>query len=289
MGSCWKCNAQVTLQENQVNCDSCSSLIRYWCNSCTEPFDVLDSKEMKRLRECNICGFFVCPNCSVCYDGCEKYDWQKDILRILSEDIPIGKYPSLPNKVWQIVQYIENIKSSRERKTCHNGVPISYSKSRIKQLWAKVEGFKVKNIKDREEFLKRIDDATNLPLGTEITIENIREDGNYGQEYRDALNFLVCLGKFQIKWLKNKEDKDYCVFKRINNLKCPYLLNESVIINFCPKCKTINKDKDKKNCDRCIWSKGKNKDQSVELKRRLNNQDTCQLNRGKFNKGNGKT
>lgn len=287
-GGCWKCKSQITLKDEQVKCDKCGTLIRWWCNSCKQPFDILNKKTNKKLKECKTCGFFICPHCEVCSWICDKFKWQKEILNILKKDIPIGQFPSLPQRVNEIVEYIELIKTSKERKTCPQGVPISYSKGRIKNLWAKIEGFKIKNENDRKKFIERIDKVTELQIGTEITISKIREDGNYGQEYRDALNFLVCFGKFKIKWLKDKDNKDYCVFKREDGNKCHYLANESLIINFCPKCNKIYDDKDKKFCDVCVWGKGKCKGENIELKKRLNNCDTCQLYRGDFKKGNGK-
>lgn len=288
MGSCWNCQKQVTLQEDQTRCDNCKSVISYHCNSCAEGFNIEDKETKKRLRECKVCGYFICPNCTVCFYGCDKFNWQKEILKILSKEIPIGKYPGLPQRASEVAEFFEDVKISRERKTCPRGVPISYAKLKIKNLLSKVEGFRVKNEKDRKVFVERMDKATDMVIGTEITIGKIREDGNYGQEYRDVLNLLVCLGKFKVKWLKNKNDSDYQVFIRWDVGQCPKLSIESVVLSYCPKCKKIYEDKDKTSCDYCIWLKGINKGQSVKLKKRLNNCDTCQLYRGDFIIGNGK-
>ena len=287
-GGCWKCGKQLTLKDNQTTCDSCCEMIKWNCNSCNKTFEIVDKKTKKKLKECKICGYFICPYCGVCLWNCDKFLWQKKILEILKKDIPIGQFPTLTLRVNEIVEYVESIKTSKERKTCINNVPISYSKGRIKNLLAKVEGFRIKNENDRSKFLERIDTATKLSIGTTITINKIREDGNYGQEYRDALNLLVCLGKFKIEWLKNKDDKDYCVFVREDVGKCKYLANDDIVIRYCPKCKKIYQNRKKEFCDDCIWSKDKNIGQKVELKERLNNRDTCQLYRGNFKKGNGK-
>lgn len=288
IGGCWKCKTQLTLKDEQVKCDKCGTLIRWWCNSCKEPFDIFNKETRKKLQECKVCGYFICPHCGVCSWNCDKFKWQKEILNILKQDIPIGQFPTLSKRVEEIVNYIELIKTSHERKTCPRGIPISYSKGRIKNLLSKAEGFKIKNENDRQKFMQRIDEATEIQIGTEITINRIREDGNYGQEYRDALNLLVCLGKFKIKWLKNKDEKDYCIFVREDCDKCLYLSDEDLIINECKKCKKIYKDKNKTICDDCFWERGKNIGKNVELKKRLNSCDTCQLYRGNFRKGNGK-
>ena len=286
-GGCWKCKKQLKLTNDQTNCDNCNSLIKWNCNSCHEIFNIVDKESNKKLKECKICGYFICPYCSVCYWNCNKFEWQKQILQILKKDIPIGTFPSLTQRVDEIVEYIENIKTSIDRKVCCRNVPISYSKGRIKKLVAKVEGFRIKNIIDRDRFLQRIKDATDLPIRTDITIDKIREDGSYGQEYRDALNLLVCMGKFKINWIKKEGHKDYCVFTREDIGTCKFFNSDNLILKVCPKCKKIH-NKEKENCDICIWDKGKKIGESVKLKERLNNCDTCQMYRGNFKRGNGR-
>jgi len=287
-GGCWKCGKQLKLDDEQTNCDNCSSLIKWKCNSCHEIFEIRDKELNKKLKECKICGFFICPHCGVCYWNCDKFKWQKEILNILKKTIPIGEYPSLIHRVDEIVEYVESIKTSIDRKTCIRDVPISYSKGKIKGLAARAEGFRIKNPEDMNRFKSRIKDGTDLEIGREITVEKIREDGSYGQEYRDAFNMLVCLGKLKIKWLKNKEDKEYCVFVREECGICKFFDNDNLIVKYCPKCKKVY-NRNKLSCDNnCVWSKGKNKKEIVELKERLNNCDTCQMYRGNFKKKNGR-
>ena len=288
IGGCWKCGKQLNLTDDQTNCDNCGSIIKWNCNACSKSFEVKDKESNKKLQVCKICGYFVCPYCGVCFWNCDKFKWQKEILNILKQDIPIGQFPSLMLRVNEIVEYIESIKTSIDRKTCVRDVPISYSKGKIKSLAARAEGFRVKNETDRKRFLDRIDETTEKDIGTEITVDGIREDGSYGQEYRDALNMLVCLGKYKIKWLKNKDDKEYCVFVREECGICKHFNNDNLIIKFCPKCKKVY-NRDKLSCDNeCVWAKGKNKGELIELKERLNNCDTCQMYRGNFKKKNGK-
>jgi hypothetical protein len=287
-GGCWKCGKQLNLGDEQTNCDNCGSLIKWKCNNCNKTFEIKDKESNKKLRICKICGFFVCPHCGVCHYSCDKFKWQKEILNILKQDIPIGQFPTLIQRVDEIVEYVESIKTSIERKTCIRDVPISYSKGKIKSLAARADGFRIKNKQDMIRFKERLKDATDLEIGTEITVEKIREDGSYGQEYRDALNMLVCLGKFKIKWLKNKEDKEYCVFVREDCGGCEYFNIDNLVVKYCPKCKKVY-SRDKLSCDNnCIWSKGKDKGELVKLKERLNNCDTCQMYRGNFKKNNGR-
>ncbi|HKL23977.1 MAG TPA: hypothetical protein VJ912_01445 [Candidatus Nanoarchaeia archaeon] len=284
MGTCWNCETELSLQENQTKCDNCGQVVYYKCNACKEEFLVEDKESKKKLEECKLCGFFKCPHCGTCYDGCKKFSWQKQILKILSQKIPLGQYPELPQLAKQITDYLENEKTSIERKNCpERNVPISYAKGRIKSLLAKFEDYRVKDSEDREAFLKRINELKRLSLGETATISTFRETGSYGQEYRDAFNLLVCLGKFEIKQEKKKDsDETYDLFVRCDKEPCPYLIKENLVISYCPKCKKIY-SKEKKYCDNCPpKTKGKNKGQLWELKKRLNNKDTCQMYRGYF-------
>ena len=77
MGTCWNCNTQITLGEKRTNCDNCGSIIFYRCNSCSHEFEVLDKKTKKKLKECKLCGFFICSNCGVCSWSCDKYKWER--------------------------------------------------------------------------------------------------------------------------------------------------------------------------------------------------------------------
>jgi len=286
MGTCWNCQTQVTLQEGQTNCDSCKEIIFYHCNSCGEKFEIIDKKTKNKLEECKLCGYFKCPHCDVCYHGCKKYEWQKEILKILRKTIPLHQFPALPQTANEIVKYFELQKISIDRKNCaERNVPISYAKSRIKSLLAKFEGFRVKDKLDREAFLKRVDEITEKPIETILTVNETREKGSYGQEYRDAFNLLVCLGKLEIKKVKknvNGEVIEYEVFVRCEKGSCKYLAQDDLIINYCPICKKVY-PKEQIICSNCPPNKkGKNKGEQRQLKKRLNNKDTCQMYRGLF-------
>jgi len=282
MGTCWNCVTQVTLEGEQTHCDNCGEIIFYHCNSCKQKFEVIDKKSKNKLEECKLCGYFKCPHCKICYHSCKRFEWQKEILRILRVEIPINNFPKLPTLASKIVDYLESQKISIDRKSCaERGVPISYAKSRIKSLLLKFEGFRVKDTDDRDAFLKRFKEITDKEIGTKLTVTQSREKGSYGQEYRDAFNLAVCFGKFEIKKIK-KDEKEYDVFIRCEKGICKYLAKDDLIINSCPKCKKIFSKNDT-YCNICPpEKKGKNKGQSIKLKERSNNKDTCQMYRGSF-------
>jgi hypothetical protein len=280
MGTCWSCNKEVTLSKEQTKCDSCGEILFYACNSCKKEFNVENDKQ--KLQECKLCGYFFCPYCGVCSYNCKRFIWRDDIMRILAPEISFIKFPFMKSKINQIIEYIINEKTSNKRKECINHIPITYAKGRIKSLMVKLDGFRVKNIKDRDAFVKRVQELTDMPTGFKTTISNIREEGSYGQEYRDAFNLLVCLGKMQITWIPATEDKpEYALYERVDNEPCKYLSKEDLVINECKKCNTkypLNIFE----CSNCIDKKGKNKGNHTKTKKRLNNCDTCQMYRGDF-------
>lgn len=290
MGTCWNCNIQLTLGEDRTNCDNCGSIIFYNCNNCGEKFEVLDKKTKKKLKECKLCGYFICPSCKVCSWSCSKYSWEKEILKILRPEITQATHPNILEKTKAIVKYFEEERGGQERRVCtERGVLISYAKNRLKSLLAKMEGFRVKNEGDRDAFIERMNELLEKPIGTELKISEVREEGSYGQEYRDAFNLLVCLGKLQIvkKSFKiNDEKVEYDAYVRCDKPSCKLLSNEDLIINECPNPKHLGSKRFPLNvlyCPTCSpHKKGKNKGELWKLKKRLNDKDTCQMYRGSF-------
>jgi len=290
MGTCWNCNTQLSLGKDRTNCDMCGSIIYYKCNSCKEEFEVLDKKTKKKLKECKLCGYFICPSCGVCSWSCPKYEWEKEILKILRPEITQGSIPNLLEKVRNIVNYFEEEKGGKEQRVCpERKVLISYAKNRIKSLLAKAEGFRVKDEEDKDAFIQRLDEVTEKEIGVELKISEVREDGSYGQEYRDAFNLLVCLGKLNIikkSFEKDGEIIEYDSYIRCEKGKCNLLAKDNLILN---ECKNPNHIGNRRfplkltHCPSCpIHSSGKNKGQQWELKKRLNDKDVCQLYRGSF-------
>ena len=260
-GGCWNCGVQFKLEEKETRCDNCGELIRWCCNGCHKIFDIVDKKTKDKLPICKLCGYFICPHCGQCSSTCKKWLWIDDTLKILREEIPIGQYPKLPQKAREIVENLINKKISIDRKNCpERNVPVSYAKGRIKSLLAKFEGFRVKNKDDQSVFIKRMNELEALELGSLSTVTATRENGTYGQEYRDAFNLLVCLGKFKIEKRNkpNSEDK-YDAFIRCENEPCKFLGRDDLIITYCETCKKQFK-KGTLVCDVCPpYKKGKNK------------------------------
>ncbi len=290
MGSCWNCNTEITLGEERTKCDVCGNVIFYRCNNCKEEFKVLDKETKKKLRECKICGYFICPHCSICSLNCNKYEWEREILKILRPEITQGNQPTLLDKVKKIRKYFEYEKGGKENRVCsERGVLISYAKNRIKSLLAKSEGFRVKDGEDKNAFIKRIEEITAKELNTELKISEVREDGSYGQEYRDAFNLLVCLGKLKIvkkSFEKDGEIRKYDSYIRCEKEPCHLLSKDDLIINECKNQKHIGNKRFPLNATHCptckTYQKGKDKGKLRKLKRRPNDKDSCQLYRGIF-------
>jgi hypothetical protein len=136
------------------------------------------------------------------------------------------------------------------------------------------------------KFISRLIEVTDKNIGEILIINNLRERGSYGQEYRDVFNMAICYGKLKIEKIKKSidgEDVEIIVYKRVENGYCRYLDVKNLIIKYCPLCKT-SYDLDKEYCNKeeCLMKTGKNKGQQRKLKLKISNKDICQLNRGDF-------
>lgn len=282
-GGCWNCGSHINLKNGETTCGYCDAEIAFPCNNCHKTFFVKDKKTEKQRKMCRVCGYFICPFCNVCKFDCQKFTWKTEIFKILKKTIPIGQFSTLSKSVDEIVEYIEGIKISIDKKSCHRGVPISYGKGKIKKLLKRIKGFQTKNENDKLKFNERLTEATNKEIGNVLTVTKIRENGSYGQEFRDALNLLVCMGKYKITNVKN-EDKEYSLFERGAFSKCQYFDPDKVFRKQCTKCKTKYSN-DVDNCiNKCVWKKGKNIGERAELKRCVTNCDVCQKYRMQFEK-----
>jgi hypothetical protein len=270
MGTCWNCGREVTLQEGQNKCDSCGKELFYRCWNCNGMIEVKE-----KMPTCKVCGYYYCNTCGFCGERCEKNKWYDELRKIIPQQ--------QPEIYFAILKLIENAKVSKDRKECINQIPITYAKGRIKSLFARVEGFRVKSENDKIAFVNKMNELLKKEIGFNTTITKVRENETYGQEYRDALNLMVCLGKFKISWKKMKEGdiKEYAFYERVDNLPCKYLSKEDVVINECPRCKKVY-SKEVQSCSICIFKKGKYKGFYVPTKKRMNNLDTCQMYRGDF-------
>lgn len=283
MGKCWKCETEFALGENETRCDSCGEIVGYSCHECKEPF-IVEKENKNKLKECKACGFFVCPNCGVCGDSCRKNDWATRIKQIVPTIIK--------EELTELLNYIEEIKLSKEQKNCPFGIPISYGKGstdkgsgRIKSILAKTEGFRVRNNLDQEKFKERLEEIKDMDFDETFTISDKREDGAYGQEYRDVCNLSVCLGELEVFWKLNKKGEKYALFKRVDGNHCVHLNTEDLVITKCPKCNTkYSREQERCRKDECVYKKGEEKGQARKLIQKLSNKDVCQLRRGEFTK-----
>lgn len=285
MGTCWNCGKQVTLNKEEVKCDSCGEILNYRCHWCKEWFSVLDETTNQKRKECKVCGFFYCPYCNVCGNNCQTKEWKDIINEILSKEI------TLEQKSNKIIELIEEIKLNREQKSCFKGVPISYAKSRIKRCIVKMKGFRVKDDEDMNKFIERYNIVMDKPIGEILSVNKSREKGSYGQEFRDVFNFAICRGKLKkLKIMKiiDGEEIELICYKRVEEGDCPYLDMKDLIIKVCEnnQCKIKEFPNSQTHCcnPRCNYKKGKNKGQPRKLKLKISTKDICQLNRGNFEK-----
>jgi len=290
MGKCWNCGTEVFLKEEEVSCDRCKKIVRYWCNSCKQPFDVQDKKTRKKVQECKWCRYFLCPHCNSCSPNCPKYEHSNKIKKILGNLISIDKWKELDNKIQQIIEYFEDIKFGIGKTMCEFGVPKTYAKERIKQILARMDGFKVRDIEDQKAFEKKQEEVLDEEISYEFTIGNTRDNGSYGQEYRDVFNLCVCMGtlKYEKKYFQNNKGTEigYDSWTRIEETQCPYLDIKELIVKICPKCKKVF-NRNETYCNECIYKKrGKKheKGSKFELIEKLSDNPTCRNIRN-FKKG----
>lgn len=286
MGICWNCGTQITLKEEEIKCDNCGKVINYQCNYCHKWFLIYDEKREERVKECGICGFFICPYCGTCSQDCEKLKWQIEINKILSPEISYSTFPNLQEKINSLLNLIEEIKINKEQRQCPKGVPITYAKNRIKSCIVRMLGYRTKSDKDLKAFVKRYQEIINVPIGIQLTINQSREEGSYGQEYRDIFNLAICRGKLKKQIIKKEIDgerKEIEVWRRVEDGQCPKLNTEKLLLKICSKCKKeYPLESPQEYCGCYTYTKGKNKGWHPKLKLKISNKDICQLNRGSF-------
>lgn len=275
MGTCHNCNTQVTLKDGESKCDNCKEVLRYCCHQCNNWFFIRDQNQNK-LKECKVCGFFYCPLCGICGPDCAKSIWRERLNTI---------NPKLQaTQISDVIKLLEEIKYGKENVNCLNLVPITYAKTKIKSLFARMDGFKTKSEKDTEAFKRRVMDILDKPLGWKMNVNELRENGSYGQEYRDALNIGICTGEIKANIIRKEDGRKYIEYERIQEPPCNYLVKiGDLIINHCSKCQSVF-EKEELFCNRCVYKKGKNKGQPLKLKKRLSNIDSCKFPRNDFKK-----
>jgi len=284
MGTCWNCDSEFTLKNEETKCDNCREIINFKCHNCHQWFSI-KGEDGKRIGNCKYCGYFNCPKCNICGKKCESFEYQNKVEEIIS-----GK-GNVFTKAKKIVDYFADIKIGKDRRTCPHGVSISYAKNRIKTCIVRMKGYKVKDQEDMDIFKERLEHILDKTIGEVITINQSREKGSYGQEFRDVFNLAICMGKLQrIKIFKiiDGEKEEIEVYKRIEKGDCPMLDIKDLIVKECPrkdcKIKTYPESETHCCCPECRYKKGKKKGQLRELKLKISNKDTCQLTRSDFKK-----
>lgn len=294
MSKCYKCDKEFTLTEKEIRCDNCKEIINFICHNCHEWFDIVTETGIKR-EECDYCGFFRCPTCGTCGDSCEINKHNKEIAKTIIEiynglDSGTITFEKIINSggPMKITDYFGEVKMGKARRTCPRGVPISYAKGRIKSCIVKTSGFRTRDEADADKFKARVLEITDKEIGAKLTINNSRDDGTYGQEYRDAFNFAVCVGELTTKRITEEikgKPVEYDIWERVNaeGRKCTKLDIEDLIVKNCEKCKNIYPNSENQ-CSKseCGYKKGPKKGQARELHKKTSNKDICQLNRGEF-------
>jgi len=148
--------------------------------------------------------------------------WQTD----LNMGIGKGKFKELYKEILQKTQ-----------ECCHKGVSKSYCYNNIGRAYKHLAGHKGTDA-DQKVFNDRFEEIETMEIGREECVKYFKEKGGYGQEYRDVLNFCVCMGLIE-KTVKIKDLKPVHYFKRIDGVKCEFL-NKQTEIN--------GKVKDKNMC-----------------------------------------
>jgi hypothetical protein len=283
MGKCWNCGTEVLLKAEEVRCDRCKKIVRYWCNGCANPFDVQDRETKKKVRECKWCGYFLCPSCNICSPNCPKHEHKAKVKQLAIHLVPIDKYTAFDSIAQKIVDYFEEIKMERAKTECAFGVPKTYAKERIKQILARMQGFKTRDDIDKEAFEKKQEEILDTESGHEFTIGNTRDAGTYGQEYRDVFNLSVCLGTLKYEKRKFKTDKgievEYDCWIRVEDNPCEFLDTKELVVKICPECKKTF-SKDKTYCDECKYKRNSKEKFKGDLKNnilieKLSDNPTC--------------
>jgi len=278
MSNCYSCGKEFTLKPEEIKCDNCGNVVNFPCHNCKQWFSLMNEDGIP-IQVCKSCGFYPCPNCGVCGINCQKESWAV----IIKEIIPT----ITPEQQSKLLRFIEDIKLNRDQLSCPHGVPITYAKSRIKGCIIRMMGYRIKSQVDLDKFKERAEKVMDINIGETLTVNNSREPGSYGQEWRDVFNYLVCMGKLKKTKIK-REDKEYEVFERIETSSCPKLDLKDLIKKQCPnkncKIKIYPASEIRCLCPECKYKSGTRKGQLRELKIKISNKDTCQLNRGDFKK-----
>lgn len=293
MGRCYKCNTELRLEGEEYLCDNCNLVVEYKCWNCKGIIPSRDEETRKKREECSSCKYFYCPSCGVCGNTCKKIGIRNQVLKILGGQLNLEGdlvIKDIHKKIKYIVDSILDGKDGEKiHKVCPYGVYQSYARGkkgqpgRIKQLLAKMNGIGVKSELDMEGFKERFNQILGLDEDINFTIKNLRADGRYGQEERDACNLGVCMGETIAQQITTKKGKKATIYKKIESKgKCHYLRQDNFISKRCPQCnKDYNNSKLEyynpkiNTCPNCKRVRGKNKGVYYDLIKKETNTFTC--------------
>jgi len=242
MSQCYNCGTEFTLTDEEIKCDSCNEIVNFPCWNCGNWFCIFDVKTQKKRNSCKVCGYFECPHCGTTHGrDCPTDKWQEEIKEIILSN------NSLEIKINMIINFIANSNFNPQQTFCHRKVYRSRAKEMNKLLLAKCQGYRCKNIKDKQTFISNLNKIYDIEPGTEFTIEQLREEGSDGKELRDWCYLAVCYGWLEVIKVKKVIDgneKEVTVFRRIlTKGQCPYFHPDKAVIKTkSGKLKKSNKD-----------------------------------------------
>jgi len=294
MGRCWRCDTELRLVGNQWLCDNCDEAMGYKCWKCKYDFTVRDPLTKKNINQCSACGFYHCPDCGSCDEVCPKNEWIRMVFNILAGQTTLDGDLIITNpqeKVKRIIQFVETLKTEkRPHKVCPYYVYASYARGRkgeqgrIKQLLARMNGIGVKSRLDAEKFREKLNSILGIDINSpSFTVDDLREEGRYGKEERDACALGVCMRELEADLVITKKGHKAIVYKRIDvEGQCPYLRQDNFITKRCPNChKDYNNPQleyyqpNLEFCPNCSYKRGKKKGNSYPLIVKETNTFTC--------------
>lgn len=290
MGKCWNCKKEITLKEDEVRCDSCGEIVKYSCWYCTKFFYVLQDDDTK-VKECDVCGYFICPDCGRCNQECPNFDWRKQQQQLIDCCPNNCRYnDARTKKEKKLIDDIIKSKIGKKRTVCpKRGVYRSY-KERIKKYYELAKGINTKNKHDRKKYVERFKRIKNMVAGESVTVNQTKDDGTYGQEDRDALNATVCFGWMEKEWIEKDDGTKYERFTRIKWKKCEFFDVSKLQVKYCTnkKCPDGNNKKSlpMNTIQCCLYKKDtkyhkKGEPYLLKIKKQTN-VDICQLNDDNF-------
>jgi len=268
-----RCGTEFTLKEgDKIICPNCGEL-PFKCWHCKEWISGI-------VKECKVCSpkFMICNNCGSCSEDCllEEHTINLQKRFFSTENIEISRKVAR-----DIAEYFAQLNRGLVRKECPRKVSISYAKGKNKSMAIRLQGVKIKNGNDHSAFMNRMSIINESEIGTEWTVDSIREDGSNGHEYRECFNILLCLGEIEKFKKKNKQGIYYEVWRRVSKEPCPRCNWNKLIEYRCPRS-SCNKILEKGMQCICTYEKGKNKGEKPLAKAFKTKINFCNLPRKEF-------